>query len=262
MKRNFVALAVLIISSALSQGQTTTTAPSTPPAGGQSGALRNNSVRGQSSSQLNPSQPGVGGGEGTIFNQPAGANRTQPAPFGGTNQGNFGSANSPAFGTTNSATFGGTNQVAFGTTNTPFGGTNSAVVTNGVSPVAGQGSPINEAAGATTNQTAQTGAGPADQAFALQLRAALAKPGATQIYFPQTRSTVTMMNQNGAVTLQGFVSSEAEKQSIEARIKGAPGVSSVNNQLQVGSGQRGITPRTPGINPAPNSATDRQLLNP
>ena len=61
------------------------------------------------------------------------------------------------------------------------------------------------------------------------------------------------MNQGGVVTLQGMVANEGERRSIEARIKNTPGVTSVNNQLQIPS-------FVPG--PLPGSETNRQLLNP
>ena len=98
------------------------------------------------------------------------------------------------------------------------------------------------------------------------MRSVLSRPGATQIYFPQTRSTITVMNQNGALVLRGFVTSEEEKQSIESRIQKTPGVVSIDNQLQVGGQQQQpVVPRTPGLNPAPNSQIpeqERRLLNP
>ncbi len=259
MKINSVLIAVAILSASFAQSQTQP-GQSAPPAPGQTGSSPNNSVRGRQLGiprPANPSAPGVGGREDTIFNQPAGANRPQPGQFGGTNQVSFGGTNQVNFGTNNVA-FGGTNQTA-------FGGTNSAVVTNGASPVAGQGRFINEPAGANanTNQVGRSGINPADQAFSQQLRAALAQTGATQIYFPQTRSTITVMNLNGVVTLKGFVANDGERQSIQARIQNTAGVTSVDNQLQINDGQnRGITPRTPGINPAPNSQNDRRLLNP
>lgn len=213
----------------------------------------------------NSSQPGATGREGTIFNQPAGANQPQPNQFGGTNQVRFGTTNQVQFGTTNNQTFLPTNQAQLVGPNRGF-----AVGTN-IQP----GTQLNEAAGAVaTNQfqggqaglTNQAGANLADQAFALQMRAVLSRPGAAQIFFPQTRSTISVVNQNGALTLQGFVTSDEEKRAIEARIQNSPGVTSIDNQLQVGNGQNpGITPRTPGLNPAPNSQInpeERRLLNP
>lgn len=262
MKNKFVLLASLLVSTSLAQAQTQS-APGGGQAAGQSGQSGaavgaqqpgvptpgNPAQRGVPTPPQPgvPSQPGVGGNESTIFNQPAGANQPQPR-FGGTNQ----------------VPFGGTNRVLPGT-NQAFGGTN-------VPP----GGAFNDPAGATaaTNQFGRAGAGTtnqpgqagnlADQAFTQQMRAVLARPGATRIFFPQTRSTISVQNQNGALTLQGFVTSEEEKRSIEARIQNTPGVTSIDNQLQVGATQ-GIAPRTPGINPAPNSQIpeqERRLLNP
>lgn len=258
MKHKLIAVTTLIFSAAFAQSQTQPAQPADPDQGQVQPAQPVVPDR----SLPTPTQPGAVGQEGSVFNQPAGITqppqsrfRTNPNPrFGGTNQ--------TRFGGTNQVRFGGTNRLNFGSNNVVFG-TNAAGATNAGAVNAEQLQVINEAAGAATNQAAQTGANVADQAFALQLRTALAQTGATQIYFPQTRSTVTVMNQGGTVTLQGAVSSEAERESIEARIKNTPGVVSVDNQLQIGADQnRVLTPRTPGINPAPNSETDRRLLNP
>ncbi len=209
--------------------------------------------------RVNPSQPGVGGQEGTIFNQRTGANQPQPGQFGGTNQ--------VRFGGTNQVLSGGTNRILFGGTNVQPGGTvNEAAGATSATNQAGQfrGSLTNQP-GSTNQQDGNLG----EQAFSQQMRGVLSRPGATQIFFPQTRSTVSVMNQNGALVLTGSVTSEEEKQSIKSRIQNTPGVISIDNQLQVGNGQNGvITPRTPGINPAPNSGInqgqgqDRRLLNP
>lgn len=291
MKKNFALLTSIILTATLGQAQTGGGGAGQSGAAGQSGGANQSggsaqpgigaggtSQPGQNTGQAggignpspfqprvnppqprNPSQPGVGGQEGTIFNQPAGANQPLPGQFGGTNQ--------VRFGGTNQVGSGGTNRIQFGGTNVQPGGT------------------VNEAAGATsaTNQggfsgqipnqpglTNQQGGILAEQAFSQQMRAVLSRPGATQIFFPQTRSTVSVMNQNGALVLTGSVTSEEEKQSIESRIQNTPGVVSIDNQLQVGNnGQNGVsTPRTRGINPAPNSGInqgqgqDRRLLNP
>ena len=99
--------------------------------------------------------------------------------------------------------------------------------------------------------------GLADPTFAQRLQAALSRTGSTQVFFPQTRSTVNVMNQNGVVTLQGNVSSLVEKQSIEARVRDMQGVTSINDQLKVmGPSQNGLG------SPAQTNINNRQLLNP
>lgn len=232
MKKKSVLLATLILSASLAQSQTQ---PSPAPSPSVGTAVQPG---------VNPTQPRPG--IAPRANTPSEDNRIlldrPPQPgFGGTNQVTFGTTN-PPFGTPNQTAFQRTNLApAFGTNQTAF---------------PGAGAPINEASGASTN--ANTGltngtANAADQAFAQQLRAALARTGATQIFFPQTRSTVTVMNQNGAVTLRGMVANEGERRSIEARIKNTPGVTSVSNQLQ-------IPTFVPGT--LPGAETNRQLLNP
>ena len=229
MKKQFIVVACFVFSASIATGQTQsgqtappggTTQPGSP---GQSGAA-----------PVQPINPQVDAGGNRIL-------QTQPA----------------------APTFGGTNQVTFGTTNPPFARTNPGFAATNIPPRFGPNTPpsvaatgvINEASGAA-NPSAVGGtnaAALADQAFTQQLRAALARPGPTQIFFPQTRSTITVMNQGGVVTLQGMAANEGERRSIEARIKNTPGVTSVNNQLQIPS-------FVPG--PLPGSETNRQLLNP
>lgn len=262
MKKHFAVFTSLLLTATFAHSQQPN--QSAPVQSGQPSSQQQSGVPSQQQPGdqfQNPSQSGVGGREGTIFNQPAGANQPQPNQFGGTNQVRFGTTNQVQFGSTNNQTFLATNQAQF-EANRAFGGTN-------IQP----GTPFNEAAGAfATNQfqggqlTNQAGGNLADQAFAQQMRAVLSRAGAAQIFFPQTRSTISVINQNGALTLQGFVTSDEEKRAIEARIQSTPGVTSIDNQLQVGRGQNpGIAPRTPGLNPAPNSPInpeERRLLNP
>jgi hypothetical protein len=61
---------------------------------------------------------------------------------------------------------------------------------------------------------------------------------------------VKITSHNGVVTLRGFVSSESEKKMIESRVKAMKNVRTIDNQLQVGSGQG------PG-----SSGTSNQPLN-
>jgi hypothetical protein len=175
----------------------------------------------------------------------------------------------PIDATRNRAGFGGTNQTTFGTTNRPFGTTNQIVFgsTNGQVPfstnagtsgiaASTNGSVIIDQSGAA-RQNPAAGLTAADQAFVQRLQAALARSGATQVFFPQTRSSIQVINQNGAITLQGVVMSEAEKQSIEAKVRAMQGVTAINNQLQVSANQ---LPQ--GTAPVPVPGNDRRLLTP
>jgi len=225
MKKHFILIACCVFSGSFANSQTQTQPGQTAPSGGRT-------VQQGTGQPINPQVDARG-------------NRILQTP--------------PA-----APTFGGTNPITFGTTNPPFARTNPGLATTNfprfgtTAPpaIAGTGV-INEASGAANPTNTAT---LADQSFTQQLRAALARPGATQIFFPQTRSTIVVANQNGVVTLQGIVANEGERRSIEARIKNTPGVTSVDNQLQVVSGQnRGVNPL---LNPAPGTETNRQLLNP
>lgn len=269
MKKSSLLLASLLLSATIGQAQTQS-------GGGASGGT---ATGGQSSRSGRPggTQQAPGVNQNNSSQAPVDINRTreprpderilfdneQPPQFGATNQVQFGATNrpsvaatNPAFGTTNPP-FGTRNIPAFGQTNVPPG----AFTTNRAqSPVVGRGGLINEAAGARATNRPGQGTGAGDQVFAQQLRAALSRTGATQIFFPQTRSTVTVVNQNGTVTLRGYVANEEERRNIEARVQGTPGITSVNNQLQLASGTpRGIDP---AAFPVPGTTTNRQALPP
>ena len=66
--------------------------------------------------------------------------------------------------------------------------------------------------------------------------------------------TIQITAQNGTVTLSGKVPSEQEKQKIEAAVKSAGNVVSVNNQLQVSSSSSTSTTssQSSAITPAPS----------
>jgi hypothetical protein len=274
MKKYFLLLPCFALSAVLAQSQSQSGASSSGQAGlqtsgqpsGQTGAAQNNN--------LQPKVPGTVPGAGNIPNDPAGANRVSGVtpggvsnvPFGGTNQIRFGATNTGRFindpsgaNARGPAQFGGTNPVQFA----PNQGT--GLPTNNT-PTAGSGTIQEPSGAANPNNPAGTvlpnGAAAADAAFAQQMNAALARGGATRIFFPQTRSTITLVNQNGSILLTGFVADEAERRNIEARVKNAAGVTSVENRLQIGTGQnRAINP---GQNPPAGTGTEnqRQLLNP
>lgn len=199
-------------------------------------------------------QPGTAGGQISI-NESGNANvgNTNRLLFGGTNQVRFGGTNTGRFiNDPSGATVGTTNQIRFGTNTGNFAPTN--INRNGGKDLNG------------VNQTNQAGDGiqnsaTADQIFSQQLNVALSRGGATRIFFPQTRSTITVVNQNGSLVLQGFVASEEERRSIEARVKNSPDVTGVVNQLQIANPQntRGINPQ---LNSAPGAATNRSSVNP
>ncbi|MEO7678872.1 MAG: BON domain-containing protein [Verrucomicrobiota bacterium] len=282
MKKKYVLFSALILTTCLVRGQAPSgqgVAPS-----GQAG-----SISGQTAGQrqVGQGQPrnGIPGQNptgqtiqnGNVSNQSSNNNINTTRPNGiGANQVNpdrrvlLPNQNRPVFGGTNQVTFGTTNR-PFGTTNqVAFGGTNGAVPfgTNaGPSPIAGNGTIINDASGAAAvnqngtvlppvsangvagipnangqhvsdTQTLSNG----EEVFNQRLRSSLLQTGATRIYFPQTRSTVTVANQKGTVTLSGQVANEAERQQIESRIRKTQGVTTVNNQLQV------LGSRTTGTN--------------
>jgi osmotically-inducible protein OsmY len=52
-------------------------------------------------------------------------------------------------------------------------------------------------------------------------------------YGKSTARDISVSVDNGVVTLRGHVSTEAEKQNIESRVRAMTGVTSVNNQLSV-----------------------------
>lgn len=252
-------------------------APGQTPSGTSSSGQTSAGTSGQSQTgatgQIN-SQPTVTvpGAPGVIVNDPAGVNQnaglipggdTNRIPFGGTNQVRFGRTNPGAiiqdpsgvnvppqvpFGTTNQIQFGTNQGVQLPTGNTPSAG-------SGAIPTSGAEVNQRGAFGATNQVSAAN-----DALFAQQLNTALARGGATKVFFPQTRSTITIVNQNGSIMLQGFVSSEAERQQIEARVKNSAGVTSVNNQLKIGApGQnRAISP----LPNTPANENERRLLNP
>lgn len=163
----------------------------------------------QNRSQQNPQQFGTNNAQNNALNRRGIDPNTQ---------GRFGTTN-PAFGTQNPSAIPGANS------STPFG--QSRVNADG-SVGNNNGGAINAPGGtAAASQTA------ADQAFNQRLGAALLQTGSTQVYFPLTRSTISVQNVNGVVTLQGNVANQTEQQSIEARVKQMQGVTRVVNQLQL-----------------------------
>lgn len=275
MKKYFLLLPCFALSAALAQNQPQSS-------GGQSGA-QSGAASGQQSSQtgaagqINPQTggPATGAGGAGNINDPAGANRVSGIIPGGSNNIPFGGTNQIRFGGTNTGRFindpsgaNGRGPVPFGRTNPVFGAQNqgTGLPTNNT-PTAGSGTIQEPSGAANPNNPAGSvlpnGAAAADAAFAQQMNAALARGGATRIFFPQTRSTITLVNQNGAVLLTGVVADEAERRNIEARVKNAAGVTSVENQLQIGGAQNRVI--NPGQNPpTPPNGTEnqRQLLNP
>jgi hypothetical protein len=202
MKKYFV-LACVISSAALAQSQTQP-GQSIPPASQPASPPQ------PGASQVNPAQPGISTERDTIFNQPAGANRPEPAPI----------------------LPGSTNSVLPSTTNRIIVNPTSPVITDpsgAANPQIQPGEP-----GAGTNGTATA----SEQAFTQRLRAAVTQPGTQQIFSPQNQSLITVINQDGVVTLQGTVKNEGQKRSIEARLKSLGGVTSINNQLQVSDTQQ------------------------
>jgi hypothetical protein len=247
MKKNSILIAAFILGASLGRAQTPSGQTASP--SGQTAGPSGFSTTSPQQQQPGVVPPTTTGPNGAVLPIDATRNRvlidTQNRPgFGGTNQTTFGTTNRP-FGTTNQIVFGNTNGVPFATNAGP---SPIATTTNG--------SVIFDQSGAA-RQNAVTGLATADQAFAQRLQAALARSGATQVFFPQTRSTIQVLNQNGTVTLQGVVMSEAEKQSIEAKVRAMQGVTAINNQLQVSANQ---LPQSAVPAPAPGS--DRRLLTP
>jgi hypothetical protein len=281
MKKIFVSICCLSLSAAVAQSQTQSGGTSAGNTGAQqtSGAPNNQQQPGQINPQ--PGAPGTGvGGNGAIINQPAGANRISGVtPGGDTNRIPFGGTNRIQFGATNTGRLinepSGANppgQVQFGTGRpVPFGAQNQGAVNQGTglptnnTPLAGSGTIQEPSGAANPNNPAGVAVPPnaanADAIFAQQLKTAISRGGATRIFFPQTRSTVTLVNQNGSILLSGTVASQQEKNEIEAKVKNASGVASVNNQLQIANpNNRPVSPiQNP---PQPGTENQRQLLNP
>jgi hypothetical protein len=286
MKKCFLLIPCLALSATLAHSQTqsgTQSGTSSGTASGQTGTgttvQQQSGVTGQTTTQPGATIPGAAGG--VTVNESAGATTTV-IPGGDTNRLIFGGTNQIRFGGTNTGTLinerSGANlppQVPFGTTNgaltntrsgvnlppqVPFGtfGTNAGVPTNNT-PLAGSGT-IQDPSGAQAGSTNKVRLAQ-DAMFAQQLSAALARGGATKVLFPRTGSTITIVNQNGSILLQGFVSSEVERQEIEARVRNAAGVTAVNNQLRIAApGQnRAVSPLQNSTQPGD---TNRQLFNP
>lgn len=277
MKKHFLFLSCCALTVSMAQGQTASGGSTSGSAGGQTGSGTSAGQQQQSGAanagQINPQTgaPNVEvGPTGGVLNEPAGANQAAGVNPGNTNRVLFGGTNQIQFGATNTGRLvnepSGANQpgqIRFGTTNpVPFGRPNgtaagaaagTSLPTNNT-PFAGSGT-IQEPAGAANPNAANAGtalpnAGAADAVFAQQLNTALSRGGATRIFFPQTRSTVTLVNQNGSILLTGVVSSDQERRDIEAKVKNASGVNSVNNQLRVETGAAPMI-APPGQAPAP-----------
>ncbi len=302
MKKNSILIAVLVFGAALAQSQTPSGGTANP---GKGGGTTNRPSVGTAARPATPQTPAAPNPPAT---QPGGA--VDIAPIDESRQRVLlNPQDRPGFGGTNQPSFGGTNQINFAPSNQPSFRTNSGLAptnfprrdTNFPSrnktnlpapptnrPTAG-GTVLNEASGAASTiappanlrarvvgqaeptdvLNAQTGV-TGDQAFAQHLEAALAQTGATRVFFPQTRSTIQVMNQNGTVTLQGTVANAAERQDIETRVRAMRGVNGVNNQLQIPNGQPSGTlaptnfPRIPPqktTQPQPAPGSDRRLLN-
>lgn len=284
MKKHFLFLTCFALSVSLARSQTTSGGGASETGGGQTGGGTATGQQQQpgaaGTGQINPQNgaPNVGlGPNGGVLNEPAGANQAAGVNPGDTNRVLFGGTNQIQFGATNTGRLvndpSGANQsdqIRFGSTNTvPFGQPNAggaagAAAGTGLptnnTPFAGSGT-IQEPAGAANPNapnagTALPNSAAADAAFAQQLNTALSRGGATRIFFPQTRSTVTLVNQNGSILLTGMVSSQQERNDIEARVKNASGVSSVNNQLRVGNAGAPLpNPAQPPSPGAPGATT-------
>ena len=124
----------------------------------------------------------------------------------------------------------------------------------------------NSGAGASTNQARANYQGStsssfssSDQALSTQLQQSLSKDPTLAAIAPQIQVTV----QGGAVTLNGTVPSEQEKQAIETTAKSTTGVVNVNNQLQVAtqptSDRSDLNNRLYRESKTDNSATDAAL---
>lgn len=292
MKTKSILFSALVLSAFLARGQAPSGQGVQPSGqgGSQTGQTAGQRQVGQGSQRFGvqgQTQTGQTSASGAVTNtRPNGIGANQPIDperqrillpqdrpvFGGTNQIVFGTTNRP-FGSTNQLRFGGTNRVApFATNAGPsaiVGNTNGTIINDASGAAANQNGiflpPVNAngAAVATNGVTGQVNAGATNQSlnntedvFNQRLRAALLQTGATRIYFPQTRSTVTVANQNGTVMLTGMVTSEAEKQEIEKRIRKTQGVTIVDNQLKVLAGS------PPGVDQRSTPTGDQRLRTP
>lgn len=116
----------------------------------------------------------------------------------------------------------------------------------------GVGGPVQRQTG---NYQAQPAPGQAsDDELARKVKVALTtgSMGTTGVIAENQLTKIEVKAQNGVITLQGAVSSEEEKNSIEKQVAGMKGVRSVRNELTVGGRDResqptdSLVPRGPG----------------
>jgi osmotically-inducible protein OsmY len=119
---------------------------------------------------------------------------------------------------------------------TPTGGFrdfSETTVQSGGFPVGIQRNQLNSSLPVPAAQPASAQAVQAQRNFAENLRTAIFANGATQVFSPVDNSVITVISQNGAVTLQGNVSSPQQRATIEQQVRSLANLSSVNNQLTV-----------------------------
>ena len=92
---------------------------------------------------------------------------------------------------------------------------------------------VDEAAGAATTQlnALDQGTSEADRKITQQVRQSIVSTlGADNSTLAKN---ITIITKDGKVTLKGMVNTDAEKKNLEEQAKAAPGVTSVDNQLEV-----------------------------
>ncbi|MEO7300456.1 MAG: BON domain-containing protein [Verrucomicrobiota bacterium] len=103
---------------------------------------------------------------------------------------------------------------------------------------------INEAAGATTDRTVSINANTTDRTIGVSANATDTDKMLTQQIRQSFTTTLGKDNptavqnimvtaKDGKVTLKGSVKTDAEKKNLEAQVKAMPGVTSIDNQLEV-----------------------------
>lgn len=90
---------------------------------------------------------------------------------------------------------------------------------------------VNEAAGAANDHLAQTQGTDADKQLSQQVRQSFTTTLGQDN--PAAMKNITVIAMDGKVTLKGTVATEGEKKNLEAQAKKIPGVTSVDNQLEV-----------------------------
>lgn len=117
-------------------------------------------------------------------------------------------------------------------TNTDTGASVSGAPANSTTPPA-PADADNTARNAENSTLAQTPLGQSESGTDLQISAAIRKAILDDKSLSVNAQNIKIITANGAVTLRGPVKSEEEKRNIESKAKQVPGVTMVDNLLEV-----------------------------